>query len=174
MFWNLPCKPILKIVLGNHGIPEFVSGPPLGGGPNKNSRGLWNLIQSPSYRTPCRLFIHEVFFGPLGLHLRVWSELGRPPLFQPMRALRLQWSHACKLVCEVALSIYLQHISHIENDWASMECSRLKSSMPFKHDLALQNNSSKRNPILKMKMSLEVLNIICPSQKPTSVGHCHY
>ena len=23
-----------------------------------------------------RLFIHEVFFGPLGLHLRVQSELG--------------------------------------------------------------------------------------------------
>jgi hypothetical protein len=25
-----------------------------------------------------------------------------------------------------------------------------------------------------MKTSLEVLNIICPSQEPTSVGHCHY
>ena len=36
------------------------------------------------------------------------------------------------------------------------------------------NNPSKRNPKLKMKTSLEVLNIICPSQEPTSVGHRHY
>ena len=29
-------------------------------------------------RSPCRLFIHAIFYGPLGLlHLRVWSELGR-------------------------------------------------------------------------------------------------
>ena len=44
------------------------------------------------------------------------------------------------------------------------QCSRLKSSMPFKCDLALrnipsENNSTKRNPKLKMKTSLEVLNI---------------
>jgi len=51
----------------------------------------------PSCRTSCKLFIHEVFFEPLGLHLRVWSELGRSPPFQPMRALRLQWSHAFNL-----------------------------------------------------------------------------
>ena len=38
--------------------------------------------------------IHEVFFAPLGLHLRVWSELGRSLPFGPMRALRLQWSWA--------------------------------------------------------------------------------
>jgi hypothetical protein len=25
-----------------------------------------------------------------------------------------------------------------------------------------------------MKTSLEVINIICPPQEPTSVGHCHY
>jgi hypothetical protein len=30
-----------------------------------------------------------------------------------------------------------------------------------------QNNPSKRNPKLNMKMSLEVLNIICPPQEPT-------
>ena len=55
-------------------------------------------------RTPCRLFIHEVFTGPLGLHLNVWSELGRSPPFRPMRALRLQWSRAFTLMCEVALN----------------------------------------------------------------------
>jgi hypothetical protein len=32
---------------------------------------------------------------------------------------------------------------------------------------SLKNNFSKRNPELKMKKSLEVLNIICPSQEPT-------
>jgi hypothetical protein len=26
----------------------------------------------------------------------------------------------------------------------------------------------------EMKTPLEVLNIICPSQEPTSEGHCHY
>ena len=29
------------------------------------------------FYSTCRLFIHELFFGPLGLHLLVWSELGR-------------------------------------------------------------------------------------------------
>jgi hypothetical protein len=53
------------------------------------------------------------------------------------------------------------------------QCSKLKSSMPFKISLS-QNNPSKRNPKLKMKTLFEVLNIICPSQEPTSVGHCHY
>ena len=44
---------------------------------------------------------------------------------------------------------------------------------PFKIYLS-QNNPSGHNPKLKMKTSLEVLNIICPPQEPTSVGHCHY
>ena len=48
--------------------------------------------------------------------------------------------------------------------------------MRFKRDLALQNiplskSPSKRNPKLKTATSLEVLNIICPSQEPTSEGH---
>ena len=53
--------------------------------------------------------------------------------------------------------------------------------MPFESNLALrnilyvsQNNPSKCNPKLKMKTSLEVLDIICPSQEPASRGHCHY
>ena len=37
-----------------------------------------------------------------------------------------------------------------------------------------QNNPSKCDLKLKMKTSLEVLNVICPPQEPTSVGHCHY
>ena len=88
----------------NHGLLKFALGPPLGGRPDVNSGRAWNLIHSLPCRTPCRFFIHEVFFGPLGLHLRMWSELGWSPPFRPMRALRLQWSWAFSLVCEVALS----------------------------------------------------------------------
>ena len=90
--------------LKKHGLPKFTSSPPLGGRPHENSGRPWNLIHSPPCRNPCGLFIHEVFFGPLGLHLHVWSELGRFLPFRPIRALRLQWSWAFNLVCEVALS----------------------------------------------------------------------
>ena len=99
--WNLPTR---KNIKKRHGLPEFTSSPPLGGGPNKNSEIPWNLIHSPPCGTSCRLFIHEVFFGPLGLHLRVWKELERSLPFRPMRALRLQWPRAFNLVCEVALN----------------------------------------------------------------------
>ena len=64
--------------------------------------------------------------------------------------------------------------------WVGCRCSRLRSSMPFKCGVALQNmplynNSTKRNPKLKTKMtSLEVLDTICASQEPTSAGRCHY
>ena len=88
-------KFVLKYVtLGkkNHGLPKFALDPPLGGRLDANSGRPWNLIHSPPCRIPCRLFIHEVFFGALGLHLRVWSELRRSPPFRPMRALRLQLS----------------------------------------------------------------------------------
>ena len=61
-------------------------------------------MQPYPYRTSRRLFNHEVFFGPLGIRLRVWSELGRSPPFQPMGALRFQWSWAFSLACEVALN----------------------------------------------------------------------
>ena len=84
----------------NHGHPKFASGPPLGGRPDVNSGRPWNLIHSPPCRTPCRLFIHEVFFGPLGLHLRVWSELGRSPPFRPMRAPKLDCNgHGPSVLC---------------------------------------------------------------------------
>ena len=75
--------------------------------PAENFWRPWNLIHSAPCRTPCRLFIHEVFFWPLDLHLRVWSELGPSwsPPFRTMRALTLKWSWAFNLVCEVALTI---------------------------------------------------------------------
>ena len=57
---------------------------------------------------------------------------------------------------------------------ASPQCSRLKSSILFKCDLALQNIPlSKQQPQIENKTSLEVLNIICLPQVPTSVGHHH-
>ena len=98
---------MLENIFENHGLPKFALGPPLGGRFDETSGRPWNLIHSPPCRTSCRLFIHEVFFRSLGLHLRVRSELGWPPPFWPMRALRLQWSWAFNLVCEVALTIPL-------------------------------------------------------------------
>ena len=58
----------------NHGLPELSWDPPLGGGLDKNFGGPWNLIHSPPCKTPCKLFILEIFFGPLGLHLFVWTR----------------------------------------------------------------------------------------------------
>ena len=106
----MPCNlPIIchagKILKKSRGLLEFASGSPLGGGLNENYGRPWNLIKSPSCRTLSRLFILEVFFEPLGLHLRVRSKLGWSPPFWLMRTLRLQWSWAFGLVCEVALNI---------------------------------------------------------------------
>ena len=39
---------------------------------------------------------------------------------------------------------------------------------------SLKHNPSKRNPKLKMKTSLKVLNLICPPQGPTNIRQCHY
>ena len=44
---------------------------------------------------------------------------------------------------------------------------------PFKIYLS-PNNPLKCNPKLEMKMSLEVLTMICPPQESTSAGYCHY
>ena len=100
MFWSLSYWK--KKNLKSLGLPEFSSGPPLG---DANSGRPCTLIHNMPCRTPCRLFIHELFFGPLGLHLLVWSELGRSLPFRPMRALTLPWLGASSLVCEVALRI---------------------------------------------------------------------
>ena len=88
-----------------HVLREFASGLPLGGGPDAKSSGPCTLIHNLPCRTPCGLFIHKLSFGPLGLHLLVWSELGRSLPFRPMRVLTLQWSWAFSIVCEVALII---------------------------------------------------------------------
>ena len=58
-------------ILKHHGLPKFSSDPPLGGGPDANSGRPCTLIHSPPCRTPCRLFIHKRFWGPLDLHLVV-------------------------------------------------------------------------------------------------------
>jgi hypothetical protein len=99
--WNLS---YWKNIFKKSRSPGFASCPPLGGGLNENPGSPCNLIHSPPCRTPCKLCIHEVFFGPLNLHLRMWSELVRSPPFRPTRALRLQWLRASSPVCEVALS----------------------------------------------------------------------
>ena len=92
-----------KNIKKNHGLPEFALGPPFGSGSDANSGRPCTLFHNLPCRTPCRLFIHELFFEPLGLHLLVRSELGRSPPFRPMRALALPWSGAFSLVCEVTL-----------------------------------------------------------------------
>ena len=60
-----------KNIKKNHGLPEFVLGPPLGGGFDANSGRPCTLIHNLPCRTPRRLFILKLFFGPLGLHLLV-------------------------------------------------------------------------------------------------------
>ena len=75
--------------------------------------------------TTCHVGLHgdfsstNFFFGPLGLHLLVWSELGWSPSFRQMRALTLSWSGAFSLMCEVALKLmhmeehlYLSYLFH--------------------------------------------------------------
>ena len=51
----------------------------------------------------CLYLIHDSFFGTLGLHLIVWSELGRSWPFRQMRGLRMPWSQAFSPVCDVTL-----------------------------------------------------------------------
>ena len=76
---------------------------------------LWGILTTcQPCRTPCRLFIYKLLFGPLGLHLLVWSKLGRSPPFWPMKALTLQWSWAFGLVFEGALRVWATY------SWAVM------------------------------------------------------
>jgi hypothetical protein len=62
---------MLEKILKKSWSPVILSGPPLGGGPDANSSRPCTLIHNPPCRTPCKLFIHEPFFEPLGLHLLV-------------------------------------------------------------------------------------------------------
>ena len=126
-----------KIIQKNHGLPKFVSSPPLGGRPDKNSWRPWNLIHSPPCKIPCRrLLIHEVFFGPFGLHLCVWSELGWSLPFRPMRALRLQWLWAFSLVTGYG-SVYCIFVSiGFDRMGPSVKCT-LKLILIYKYASSL-------------------------------------
>jgi hypothetical protein len=86
---------------------EFVLGLPLGGGPDSNSSRPWNNIYSLPWKNPCRFFIHvkKLKNGSLSLELLMWSELGQPLPFWPMRDLRLQWTWIVSLIREVALRL---------------------------------------------------------------------
>ena len=97
-----------KTLKKKHDLMEFASGPPLRGGYDANSGRPCTLIHNLPCSTPCRLFIHELFFTPSDLHLLVWNEHGRSPPFRPMRPLTLPWSRTSNLMCEVALNPYLQ------------------------------------------------------------------
>jgi uncharacterized protein Usg len=61
------------------------------------------MIRSMPSRKPCKLYIHlaavTYSVGPSSV---VWSELELAPRFPPMRVLKLYWSRALSLVCEVA------------------------------------------------------------------------
>ena len=105
LFFNLICHEKIdarKIYQNNHGnhwllfhnynLPEFALGLPLEDGSDINFSMSCTVIHYMPCRTPCRLFIHELFSEPLDLHLLVWSELGRSPPLRPIRALTLQWS----------------------------------------------------------------------------------
>ena len=85
-------------------------GLPLGGGPYTNSSRLWNIVHSMACKNSCRLFIHDYCFGPLGLHLLVWSELGRSWPFWPMRDLKLHWLHVFNPVWEMAMCLSSRHL----------------------------------------------------------------
>jgi hypothetical protein len=84
------------------------------GGLDANYGRLCTLDHNMPCRTLCRLFIHELFLGPLGLHLLVWSELEWSPPFRPMRALTLHGQGPSTLCVKWPLLVYLrsfeQHI----------------------------------------------------------------
>ena len=62
---------LLEKIIKKNGLPLFALSPPLGGGSNANFGRPCTLIHTLPRRTPCRLFIHELFFGPVDLHLLV-------------------------------------------------------------------------------------------------------
>ena len=92
-----------------HAMSNFALGLALEDRPNANFGGPWNIIHTPPCRNPCDFFIHGNFFGPLGLYLLLWSELGQYQPFWPMRDLRMHWWRAFNLSCEVALRDCLHH-----------------------------------------------------------------
>ena len=81
-----------------------------------NSCGPENIMHNVPCMNLCRLFIHDNFIGPLGLHLLLWSELRWSWPFWPMRDLEMRWSNAFSFICEVTLRVdWLHMISMQEN-----------------------------------------------------------
>jgi hypothetical protein len=74
------------------------------------------------YRILCRLYIHLAFTYSVGPSSVVRSELGPTPPSPPMRVLKVPWSHALSLVCEVALRAVL----HLQAGYANSLCKRLE------------------------------------------------
>ena len=108
MSWNMPCNMSLNLIywkkyFKRQGHRKFVPSPPLGGGFDKNSGRCETLSTVRHVRL-------HVDFLSMKSSLGLWDFTfmcevnldGLPPL-QPMRALRMQWSWAFNLVCEVAL-----------------------------------------------------------------------
>ena len=66
------------------------------------------LMQLPTYHKnlfiincvrPCRLFVHDNFFGPLGLYMLVQKWTWTVLAFWLVRDLRIEWSWAFSLIC---------------------------------------------------------------------------
>ena len=74
------------------------------------------LTQIPTYHKALSIVCHVDFhvdfssmkfsLSLLGLHLLVWSKHEQSPPFQPIRALRLQWSRTFNLVCRAAFIFF--------------------------------------------------------------------
>ena len=86
----------------------------------------WNIILRPC-KNPCKLFIHDNFFGRIGLHLLdLDSELGRSRPFRSMGGdLRMQWSRAFSLMFDAALRLMCGGVPTAPNK-ASLLTSRCK------------------------------------------------
>ena len=120
---------------------------------------MWGACESFHYRQPICTFL-------------IWDSDDRTSFLFPSK-LFIVWNF------KVGVKLNKQHrpasltssapIS--VQDW-SLQCPS-SAIWHFKIFLS-QNSPSNRNPKLKLKTSLEVLNIICPTQEPTSIGHCHY
>ena len=99
----------------------------------------WKLIQKLPCRNPCRFSIHDYFFGPLGLHLLVWSELNGLGIFNQWEILEcngyepsilhLEWpSKACSRYCRWPVLIqswlwilpqFIENHPHMGSKWSS-------------------------------------------------------
>ena len=86
-----------------HDMLEFAYGLPLKGAHNENSNNHNTTFLVNHVRIHADFFIHDNFFGLVGLCLLVCIELGQSWPSQPMRDLRMQWSWAFNLVCKVTL-----------------------------------------------------------------------